>query len=326
MTRVPSRPAWAALCAIFLAAGPARAQPAELTLELDGCVALDEPTLRELVELELETLGISPRASTLRIRCDANLAMIRLRRNSGAWFPIEVRVELGDTAEGARSRLVALAATELLAGAARSREPETIPTTAARTPEVPKAAPTERDERTEESRKRPPAAGSIALHATGNVAIMGDPATGLVGASLGAALGLGHTWSFLLDAGYARGVVQTGLADVRWSSWSAFAGPLATHRIGRLSLGAALGLRGGRLSLSADAAQPHEGRRLAAPWVGVAVPFRVEVEIVSALSGLLVLEGGYVLSPVRGNGDDGRAVSAHRGVWATCGAGVAIRF
>jgi hypothetical protein len=309
----------AAFCSFFFVAEPACAQTGQLVIELGGCAALSEPRLRELVELELSTLRVSPGVSVLHVRCDADSAVIRLRRASGDWFPIEVRVELRETAEGARSRLVALAATELLAGAARSAEPG--PSAAARTPDAPAA----HEEREREPRRR----GSpehAALHATATIGVMGAPATTLMGGSLGAGLRLSHTWSLLLDAGYTRGVAHTAVADVRWSSWSGFAGPLATLRVGPWLLGAALGLRGGWLSLRANAARPDEGRSLAAPWLGVGVPLRVQLELIGPLCGLLSLEGGYVLSPVRGNDDLGRAISSHRGVWATVGAGAALGF
>jgi hypothetical protein len=326
VTRTVSRVVWAASCSVFFVARPACAQTGKLVMELDGCVALSEPRLRELVELELETLRLSPDDSTLRVRCDADSAMIRLRRASGEWFPIEVRVELTETAEGARSRLVALAATELLAGAVRSDEREAVPATptGAAVPTEPAPYPARESERA--SRRRASAPEHVALHASAIVAVMGAPSTTLSGGSLGAALVLGRTWSLLLDTGYTRGVTHTSPADVRWSSWTAFAGPLATYRAGPLLLGASLGLRGGWLTLHAIATRPDEGRRLGAPWLGIAVPLRAEAELVGPLRGLLSLEGGHVLSPVRGNDDAGRALTSHRGVWGMLGAGAVLGF
>jgi hypothetical protein len=67
-------------------------------------------------------------------------------------------------------------------------------------------------------------------------------------------------------------------------------------------------------------------RSLIAPWLGAAVPLRVEVELVGALRGLISAEAGYVLSPVAGNDDAGRAIASHRGVWGTLGAGAALGF
>jgi hypothetical protein len=319
--RILSRFAWAACCSLSCFAGPARAQP-RLAIELVGCATLTEPRLRELVELELETLRIAPGVSALHVQCDAGSAVIRLRRDSGSWFPIEVRVELGETEASARSRLVALAATELLAGAAR-RDFAESPPPPARAP-VPPAA-TRVDEREREPRRRP-ASDAVVVHGTATFAVMGDPATTLAGGSLGATLGFNHRWSLLLDAGYAGGVTRTSPAAVRWSSWSAFVGPLAAFRASPFLFGAALGLRAGRLSLRANATQPDEGRSLVAPWLGAAVPLRVEVELVGALRGLLSAEAGYVLSPVAGNDDAGRAIASHRGVWGTLGAGAALGF
>jgi hypothetical protein len=324
VTRILSQVVWGASWSFLLAVGPACAQPARLAIELDGCAALTEPRLRELVELELGTLRIAAGGSTLRVGCDAGSAVIRLRRASGAWFPIEVRVELRETEVGARSRLVALAATELLAGAARSDEVKS----AAPPPSVPvsPAAAPARDEERERGERRRSTSQRVALHATATVAIMGDPATTLAGGSLGAALAFTHRWSLLLETGYAGGVAHASPTEVRWSSWSAFVGPLATFRPGPLLLGAALGLRGGRLSLHANATRPDAGRSLVAPWLGIAVPLRLEAELVGALRGLLSLEAGYVLSPVRGNDDAGQVIASHRGVWGTLGAGAALGF
>jgi hypothetical protein len=324
VTRALSRIVRAACCSFLFVSGWARAQPPRLAIEVEGCAALAEPRLRELVELELATLQIAPGASALHVRCDADSALIRLRRDSGAWFPIEVRVELGQTEASARSRLVALAATELLAGAARSGAGESAPPVRAPVSLAPSSV-YER-ERERESRRRPASHDFVVVHGTATFAVMGDPATTLAGGSLGAALRLNHRWSLLVDAGYAGGVTSASPAAVRWSSWSAFAGPLATFRAGPFLLGAALGLRGGRLSLRANATQPDEGRSLVAPWLGVAVPLRVEAELVGSLRGLLSAEAGYVLSPVAGNDDAGSAIASHRGAWGTLGAGAALGF
>jgi hypothetical protein len=292
---------------------------ADMTLVLDGCSAFSEPELRELVVLELATLALPARVFTLSVRCDAAFATIRIGDPSDSRFPVEARVDLSKTAEGARARLVALAATELLAQAGQRVAEAPAPPTPSAEPRAERDAPaptaaTARSHATPRSQ----------IYAAGTLGVMGDPATKLVGGALGAALGR-HV-AALIDVGFAGGSVRTSLADVRWSSWTAYAGPLVRGRVGELALGAGLGVRVGWLSLDARAAAPNEGRELGAPWAGVAVPVRVEAELSSAILPFLALEGGYVLSPVRGTIDDGRALAEQRGAWLMASAGLGVGF
>jgi hypothetical protein len=321
VTRIRSGAAFALGGWLLLLPPSALGASADMTLVLEGCSAFSEPELRELVLLELATLGLPARAFTLSVRCDADFASIRLEVTSDSRFPVEARVDLRKTAEGARARLVALAATELLAQTEqRIAETPATPTRDAAGPQAPRdssptpSTPTAPTQATPHSQ----------IYAAGTLGVMGDPATKLVGGSLGAALG--RHFAVLLDVGFAGGSVRTTLAEVRWSSWTAYAGPLLRGRVGDLALGAGLGLRVGWLALDARAAAPNEGRDFSAPWAGAALPLRVEAELSPAVVPFLALEGGYVLSPVRGNVDDGGALAAQRGAWLTASAGLGVGF
>lgn len=311
-------------CAVWLPS-PALAGAADLRLELHHCVSLSENALREHLELELATLELSQVAAELAIRCQADAVTIALTRKSGSRFPVEVRVDLRDTARAARERLIALAATELLAQAERARaalaaQRERPVETAAVSIAQPVQA-RERASATPEQGGRRPSE----LFVAGSVSLDGAPKTPLWGGSLGALLGLGRHWALLLDTRFERGQTRGQLATVRWSSLSGFAGPSVRTEVGVLRAMCGFGLRAGWLALSADARAPHEGRSLTAPWAGLALPVRLAAELVAGVVPFLGAEAGYVLLPVRGNVSDGSSLTEHRGPWLAGTVGVAVR-
>ncbi|HYJ08218.1 MAG TPA: hypothetical protein VEX18_04400, partial [Polyangiaceae bacterium] len=293
--------------------------------ELHDCVSLSENALREHLELELATLELTQVVAELAIRCRAEVVTIALTRRSGSRFPVEVRVDLRDTARAARERLIALAATELLAQAERARAAHAAQ----------REQPVERSAVSIAQSVRVRESGSAtAQHAgrrrtelflAGSLSLDGAPKTALWGGSLGAMLGLGRSWSLLLDTRFERGQTQAELATVRWSSLSGFAGPSVRIEVGLLRAMWGFGVRAGWLVLSADARAPHEGRSLTAPWVGLALPVRLGAELATGVVPFLGAEAGYVLLPVRGNVSDGASLTEHRGLWLAGTIGVAVR-
>jgi hypothetical protein len=311
-------------CAVWLAS-PAPARADELRLELYDCVSLSESALREHLELELATLELTQVAAELAIRCQAEAVTILLTRGSGSRFPVEVRVDLRDTARAARERLIALAATELFAQAERARaahaaQREQPVETAAVSSAQPARARESGSATPERAGRRP-----SELFLAGSLSLDGAPKTALWGGSLGAMLGLGQSWSLLLDTRFERGQSRGQLATVRWSSLSGFAGPSVRLEVGLLRAMFGSGVRAGWLALSAEARTPHEGRSLTAPWVGLALPVRLGAELATGVVPFLGAEAGYVLLPVRGSTSDGASLTEHRGLWLAGTVGVALR-
>lgn len=324
MTRLARYAIRLALCVSFgLTALPARAaEGGHVRLELHACTDLSESALREHLDLELSTLGLSKVEARLLLACEPASVSIELYRDTGERYPVQARVALGDTAKPARARLVALAASELVAQAERARESERS---------QPPPAPRNGSAALVDPQPVPvaPAATSprhraIELFVAGNVALVGVPRATLWGGSLGARWGVTRAWSVLVDTRFERGEERLGLADVRWTLLSGFVGAGAGTFVGPMLLSGGFGVRAGWLALSASASVPNEGLGFTAPWAGVAVPLRVAFEMGGFVSPFFGCEGGYVLAPVRGKVDDGSVLMEQRGAWLAGSVGVAV--
>lgn len=298
-----------------------------IPLELYDCPALSEPALREHIDLELTTLELSRVDARLGVRCQGSSVIIMLSRASGSRYPVEVRVELRDTARAARERLIALAATELVAQAERAKvqqEPARAGTPPASSDaDPPRNAEPPRDVGPE--RRYPSGRAQHELFVAGSVAQHGKPSTTLWGGSLGAALGLTPRWSLLLDTRFERGQGVTELADVRWSVLSGFVGPLLRLRLGPVRPALGFGLRAGWLALDATAAPPNQGLSMTAPWAGLSLPLRLGAELGDFAAPFLGGELGWVVAPVRGNVNDGSMLMEQRGLWLTAQVGIGLR-
>lgn len=297
-------------------------------LSLADCPGLDERALREHLQLELVTLQLEHADARLAVHCAAGSAHIELSDEQGP-YPVRVRVELGDTAKAARERLVALAATELLAQAERAQQSDRIAGDAGRA----RAAPTSPERAADTGPSAPPTAARkhrpVELFAAGSVALDGAPKTTLYGASLGTLIGLGRHWSLLFDTRFERGSGDVPEASVRWSVLSGFAGPMFHVDAGGVRLSAGVGLRAGWLALDASARAPREGLSLTAPWAGAALPLRLSSELGAGVVPFVGVEGGYVLLPVRGNVVDkstgsGAPLVEQRGPWLSASAGLGV--
>lgn len=312
--------------ACLLATWPARASATEsrVALELHECDALSETALREHLELELATLGLSLTQARLVLRCEPSSVAIELYQSSGERYAVAVRVELRDTARAARERLVALAATELLAQAERAAAAQQAsvarPAAKARAQPAPEATPSERDALAAKPKPRP----RIELFVAGHAALDGAPKAALWGGSLGTRWGLSRSWSVLVDTRFERGEERVSLADVRWTVLSGFAGAAANTQAGAWGLAAGLGVRAGWLALDADARAPNEGVGFTAPWAGVAAPLRFAFEAGGFVVPFIGGEIGYVLAPVRGRVRDGEVLVEQRGPWFSGSVGVAV--
>ena len=316
-----SRPLCGALLsAVVLCWAPGLAVASNVDLSLQGCPELDQTELREHLELELATLKLERIDASLRVTCEHDVAEIRVEGPVAGDVPFQVRVELRDTAAGARERLVALAATELLSQVERGGESARP----AATPVVLEASSTPPEARDAEP-VAGPARRSVELFAAASVARTGQPGTLLWGGSLGTLFGWGKHGGLLLDMRFESGETPLELASVRWSVLSAFAGPALRFELSKARFVAGLGLRGGWLALDATATAPNEGQRMTAPWAGVALPLRVSAGL-GVVAPFFGVEGGYVVLPVRGDVDGEATLVAQRGPWlaASVGLGVAL--
>jgi hypothetical protein len=317
---------WLGCCGVTLAVAAhtraAEAAESNVKLQLRGCAALSESALREHLELELATLELTDANVQLLLSCDQSSVAIELRRASGARYPVQVRVELRDTAKPARERLVALAASELIAQAERAQVNQPPASAAAAVRQTPASPSVDRDTTTPAARRRPP----IELFVAGNAALDGAPNTALWGGSLGTRWGLSRTWSVLFDTRFERGQqsLRLALGEVRWTLLSGFVGAGANVEVGPLRLSAGLGIRAGWLALAATTAPPNEGRSFTAPWAGVAVPLRLAMDLGGIVLPFVGAEAGYVLAPVRGKVDDGSVLVEQRGPWLAGSVGVAV--
>ncbi len=306
----------AALGATLLASGAAAQGAPSVTLE--GCQSLSEAAFRKHLSLELSTLGLERALPALELHCDRGFVTIAVQLANAKRYPVAARVDLGDTARGARERLAALAASELVARAVRATEAEAEPHAAESKPE---SAPAARVDLTPPKPARP---ARFELSASGTAVALGAPRATLWGAALGSRIGLGSRWSLLLDTRFERGDDALSLAKVRWSSLSGLLGVASRLRAGPLELSAGLGARVGWLSLSATAAPPYQGQSMTAPWAGVAVPLRASFALGGSVKPFVGAEAGYVTLPVRGNVGDGERLVEHSGAWLSASLGAAI--
>jgi hypothetical protein len=304
------------LLALLLAA---RASASEVELDVRDCPLLSMSTLRELVDIELATLELAQVAGTLQVRCVDQSAAISLDR-SGRAYPVQVHVDLRDTARSARDRLVALAATELLAQAEREHAPrEAASPSSEKLPA--KTSPSEPD-----AIRVEPIQSPTQLYVAATLSFAGDPQMVLWGGSLGALLGLGQHWALQIDTRFERGQAQLELepVDVRWSMLSGFVGAAYRRRSRVLELSAGLGVRTGWLAFDAEATSPDEGRSLTASWAGVALPLRLAGRFAGRVLPSIGAEGGYVVVPVAGVADDGATLLEQRGPWLALSLGLGL--
>ena len=314
---------WVSLLASLSA--PATAAQSHVGLELRACNALSESALREHLELELSTLALSQADARLVLRCDDSTVAIELYRASGASYPVQARVELRDTAKPARERLVALAASELIAQAERARLSQ--PARPAQRPVASEPAPESGGARHPSERSRPARQSRVELFLAGNAALQGRPRAALWGGMLGTRWSLTQRWSVLFDTSFGRGRQSLVLADVRWTLLSGFVGAGANVDTGPLRLSAGMGVRAGWLAVAASARPPNEGRSFTAPWAGVAVPARLAFDLGGVVSPFVGVEAGYVALPVRGQVDSGNVRSVlveQRGLWLSGSLGVTV--
>lgn len=312
------------IAAILFLAQPARAEdkPA-VTLTIDACVEVDAADVRKIVEIELHTTiaevskpgpasGGSPDGLTrVTARCREKLIELVVE-DSITGKSLMRTVDVAAQAPKARTRLLALAITELVS--ASWTELETNPTPAvppAGPPPPPAAKAAARDVVKARLPSPPPPLRIVAL--IDRRAFLAKTAwvTGLgVRVARDSAL---FGWSAEMVA--SQGTAKASLGEVAMDVVGVALAATVGARVGVFSGRAAAGLRGGAARLSGvPRGDDIEGRSVRGAWGGPflgasasMVPFKPLVIEVS-------IESGYVVAPVHARVDGERQVSV-AGVW-----------
>lgn len=331
------------LGSVAVAAPPPAVGPSGVALVQKDCPELDEHALRELFELELRTLSVTDSRVRVEIACSNDVAVVSLTDAEGSPYPIASRVDFSKAGAGARERLIALAATELVAQAEH----------ASRSNAAEKAERTEREQEQERERQRAQAAATAAaepgraepspkdaapaanghdeeprtelsLLAVGTVT--GTPTTFLGGGALGVRVRIVGPWAAVFDVRLDGGATDTVPARVVWTMLGGSAAFLFEQRLGVAHLGVGAGVRVAHLTLDASAPVPDSGRTVSGVWLGPILPVRARFLLAPPIALLVTLEGGYVTLPVRGVVEGGEPIVEADGPFISLGVGVAAVF
>ncbi|HEX2670379.1 MAG TPA: hypothetical protein VHM25_05890 [Polyangiaceae bacterium] len=284
-----------------------------IALEVEGCEAIDQAELQQLLAIEFRTLDVLPREPRERVhvQCTARRAVVRLESGSTS-----NEVDLRATAQALWPRLLALSVSELVTESRARATPLVSPATPqpiARPPSAPRQA--SRDH------ERVRAFAGVSLRR----ALRSD--TWLAGPELGAALDLNRSFSLTLDLRLELGRTDTEWAQVDWLSASSGLVLLAGGRVGDFRLAAGPGVCVGYLHLSPNAkvagATEHA---VSGVWAGPELMARVRYDLGGGWFALGSLGAGFASTSVTGlvNGEQ-RAIDTG-GAWLTSmlGAGLVL--
>lgn len=279
-----------------------------VSLSVDACAGVDEAEVAAQLTIELgaELLPAGPGVTRVKVRCEGAVLVLGVD-DPVTGKSLERRVELGNAAPKARTRLLAIAIAELVS--ASWTELETNPT-----PIVPPAGP-----------PPPPAAKAAArdvveprTHAprvTVDAAfdLRAYPGTEGTGALFGIATrfstagrGLGGALDLVASEGHgdkALGSVTVDLVGVgAFATYGGHAGPL--HLV------AGLGARGGSARLGGTPRDASvEGRSLRGAFLGPAAMGALDVRVVGPLVLVAGVEVGFSLVRVRALADGAGATT-----------------
>lgn len=289
------------------AAGPTDAQ---VKLVTEACPGVDAARLRELVAIELGTVGADRTLCPVVVvlACDGERVAITVTDvQTGRQSRSEVLAR--DTAGPALLRLLALSVSELVATSEFPVEK--------RLPLVREPAPVQQSEPAR--RFRATTAASLRHVAR--------PATWLGGFALGAEFTFSRHFALAFEGRGEIGSTATSLTTVDWQTAGASVALLAGAGKGVWRIEAGLGMEGGLVKLSAhDTATGAKGNSLSDPWAGPIGRLRVIRALGSRAFVLGRIDGGWVMQRVAGDASDGRPIVEFRGGWAglTIGAGMLL--
>jgi len=274
---------------------------ADATLVVAGCTDIDVGELRQLLAIELRTLGAAPAAAgNVRVRCEGDLVEVLTQSRPGE-PSLRTQLTLHGAERGAITRLLALRISELVAP-----------------PSAPAVAPPPDPPRPAEAQPAvlPVRSLQTAFTAMATLRRMGDPGTWLSGLAVGGARSPFAHLTIHGALGLALGRTSTKIADLSWRELSLAISVLGTARLGTIELGAGPGFRGAWAWLAAkDVSEGKRGRSLSAPWAGPFVVGRIALPARSRWQVALDLEAGLVMLPVQGLIDGKDALLTIDGSW-----------
>ncbi len=285
-----------------------------VVLDIQGCDAAAE--IVRIVELELEQPVAVPPApvpneaaggTRIAVACDASSASVRV---TAAGESVARTVALADTAPGARARLIALAAVELV-----STRPKPAP--APVVAQAPSLVPvTQIDAGVEPVRAR----RGVHVAAFGGGVIF-DSNTGFLGGGGLRLSGPGSPIGWIVDVGAHRGESDVPHGQVTLDLIDASAAVSIGHPAGPFDLALAGGIRGGMVRLAGTSDEMVTTDRFWAPWLGGFALGSAELRVAPRMTAQLTIEGGRVISPVgalvdnvREVGIDGAWLAVHLGI------------
>ena len=289
------------------AAGPTDTQ---VRLETEACPGVDAARLRELVALELGTVGagrtLSP--AVVVLVCDGDrIAITATEAQTGRQSHSEVLAR--DKAGPAGLRLLAISVSELLA-----------------TNEVPveKRIPLGREAT---PLQQPEPARRFRATAAVSLRRVAHPATWLEGLALGAEFAFARHFVLAIEGRGEIGSTATTLTTVDWQVAGVSMALLAGAGRGAWRIEAGPGVEVGLVKLSAhDTANGAKGTSLSDPWVGLMGKLGVIRTLGSRAFLLGRIEGGWVMQRVAGDVSDGSPLVELRGGWAGVTIGAGMRF
>ncbi len=313
---------------VLLVCAPAVAWAAPhpaVSLSVDACAGVDEAQVAGQVKIELgaDLAPASPEVTRVQVRCDGD-ALVLIVNDPITGKSLERRVDLGAAAPKARTRLLAIAISELVSASWTELETNPTPVVApAGPPPAPSAKAAVRDTVT---------ARTFAPHMFATLgldfrAFPGATGTGML-VGLGARFatagaGLGFSVDLVTSQGKgvtgALGQVSVDLVGV---------GAVVTYgaRVGGATLAGELGLRGGSARLGGVPVDDSiEGRSVRGAFGGPIVGGSAVVRVFGPLILTLRVEGGVALASVRALAD-GQAATVVGGpfVGGALGLGVAL--
>jgi hypothetical protein len=294
----------------------------EPKLEIVDCPALSPTVTRELLAIELGTLGVVPGSAMLwTVRCHGQRATLTLHEALDGQPDrlAAVELDLSSTDEAAWPRLVAISASELV-GQSRQAPRNPSPTEPPKRGLMPRVTRVSFDVQTQSRTSFLPSLGFVASR-------LGDPGTWLMGLGLGTELRFGGVLLAGADLRSQWGSTEMAPADVAWQlvSVGAFGG--AATNLGLVEVSATGGLRVGRLTLSGKATSSEfSGRDLTGATGGPFAAFRARRSLGKSAFVGVFFEAGYSFWPVRGSNDAVAPLVTVDGVWTTTGVSVGCGF
>ena len=300
------------------AAAPARAEPTwSFDLSIEDCPTVDAIRLRELITIELGTVGAAapPRATTIRLACAGSRVSIELTDTSTGGRS-NADIDLVTTAEPARPRLLALTVTELMALTwAELRAPTSAVRAPTPAPALAVAGPS------------PKAGSSLRVFAVAGVRRIGQPRTWLSGAGIGCDLSFGPHLAVATDFRAETGETHTALAAIDWLGATGTLGVAIGAGRGHLGWDVVPGFTVGvvRLSAAPTALDAH-GAALTGLWAGPTITTRLRRTFGTRAYVHLELAAGAVTRSVVGLVNNDSPLVRIQGGWGAAGLGGGVVF